>query len=812
MERHSPGVLESRGLLAGTQEAGETLFSQIFARRVAAGGPTPEQFLTPSRLVATDASNRLTSVSTLTSWVAGTANQVTVANDGDGTITLSLPQNIHTGATPLFAGINIGPGATEGLGVTVVGSVVSVLEQGVGPGRTLVVGTNNSRNTEVWYGGGPIWVFGNALGAGGHFYPYADNTYDIGLASFRPRNIRWGTQALSSSGTAAAPGVSFASGTGHGMYYYGASHLGFSVGGTLQALIRSDGVVIVPGTGAIGFAATVADTAFDTYWTRGAAGVMELKDGTTAQELRVYGTTTGPAYLRLSHNGAGDAIVGTSDNSSLNFIVNATTRWYILSPSGHILPNGGNTYDLGDSTNTVRTVWAGTSFRGPVGSASVVTYGLGAVNTGIFSPGSDYTSIARLGTELVRVDASGLNLHSAFFIGFGSSGVATPDVLLYRDAAATLALRNSTTAQAQRWYKTYTDAANYQRIEVDTANNRIITNWAGTGTAFNLGLGAGAVYWSVSGTTGGFFPASGNSYDIGDGTNTVRDIHVGRQILGADGSSAAPTYSSSSLGTKGMWFPGPNIVELAVATVGVIRIDGSTGIELRSDFPVFFKNATGGTTYTSLTTSAAVLSVVNGTTAQEFRVYGTTTGPVYARLAHDGAQVILGSNTSIPVNFYMNATARWGVNTDANFVPVEGDNSRDLGTSALRVRSGYFGTSISVGTNPASGGTYRGPTGGSIQFRNAANSGDINAVTVTGDVVYFSTGTHAVRIADNSGASIGFFGTTPVAAKTGWGAATGTATRTTFDTATVTLEQLAQRVKAMIDDLHQTAGYGLLRT
>jgi hypothetical protein len=37
--------------------------------------------------------------------------------------------------------------------------------------------------------------------------------------------------------------------------------------------------------------------------------------------------------------------------------------------------------------------------------------------------------------------------------------------------------------------------------------------------------------------------------------------------------------------------------------------------------------------------------------------------------------------------------------------------------------------------------------------------------------------------------------------KTGWTAATGTATRTTFDTATVSTEQLAQRLKALIDDL-----------
>jgi hypothetical protein len=59
---------------------------------------------------------------------------------------------------------------------------------------------------------------------------------------------------------------------------------------------------------------------------------------------------------------------------------------------------------------------------------------------------------------------------------------------------------------------------------------------------------------------------------------------------------------------------------------------------------------------------------------------------------------------------------------------------------------------------------------------------------------------------------IGFFATSPVAQKTGWGAATGTATRTTFDTTTVTTEQLAQRVKALIDDLHSTAGYGLITT
>jgi hypothetical protein len=47
------------------------------------------------------------------------------------------------------------------------------------------------------------------------------------------------------------------------------------------------------------------------------------------------------------------------------------------------------------------------------------------------------------------------------------------------------------------------------------------------------------------------------------------------------------------------------------------------------------------------------------------------------------------------------------------------------------------------------------------------------------------------------------------ARKTGWATATGTASRATFDTASVTLVGLAQHVKAIIDDIHEIAGHGL---
>ena len=57
---------------------------------------------------------------------------------------------------------------------------------------------------------------------------------------------------------------------------------------------------------------------------------------------------------------------------------------------------------------------------------------------------------------------------------------------------------------------------------------------------------------------------------------------------------------------------------------------------------------------------------------------------------------------------------------------------------------------------------------------------------------------------DGSAKATSFFvGTNQVVSsrKTGWSAPTGTATRTTFATSTVTLPQLAERVKALIDDL-----------
>lgn len=56
--------------------------------------------LSASRLVATNGFSDLASVADLTSWIAGTTNQISVAADGDGSVTLSLASGIYrTGGT-----------------------------------------------------------------------------------------------------------------------------------------------------------------------------------------------------------------------------------------------------------------------------------------------------------------------------------------------------------------------------------------------------------------------------------------------------------------------------------------------------------------------------------------------------------------------------------------------------------------------------------------------------------------------------------------------------------------------------------------
>lgn len=99
----------------------------------------------------------------------------------------------------------------------------------------------------------------------------------------------------------------------------------------------------------------------------------------------------------------------------------------------------------------------------------------------------------------------------------------------------------------------------------------------------------------------------------------------------------------------------------------------------------------------------------------------------------------------------------------------------------------------------------QGATDGNPIVRASASDGG----AANRSVIILGGGTGGVRLRDGGNATkfevnttgVGFYATTPAAQSTGWGAPTGTTTKTAFATSTVTTEELAQRVKGVIEQL-----------
>jgi len=110
-------------------------------------------------------------------------------------------------------------------------------------------------------------------------------------------------QLLLGNGSGANPSYSFGSDVGMGMFTPFASTIRFQ--NSVGACADIDQAKLLVFGGTVHFGGN------DLVLARDAAGVLAQKSGVNAQTLRVYGTTTGPAYLALAHN-ATDAILSTT--------------------------------------------------------------------------------------------------------------------------------------------------------------------------------------------------------------------------------------------------------------------------------------------------------------------------------------------------------------------------------------------------------------------------------------------------------------------------------------------------------------------
>lgn len=233
---------------------------------------------------------------------------------------------------------------------------------------------------------------------------------------------------------------------------------------------------------------------------------------------------------------------------------------------------------------------------------------------------STWTGVQTLTTPVLGA-ATGTSVTVSGLLQAGTTVGISTDVLLNRDAANSLALRNSTNAQAINIYNTYTDASNYERFQLIWSGNRIYLQQsiAGTGVARAMSLVAGGqldfgsnfgTQWSVL-TTGHLVAGADNTYDIGaSGATRPRNIYVAGTgnisgVLTAASGTATPAGGSTAarvlFGTTsgfGIYYgSGAPSVSAAKGSI-YLRSDGSgTGDRM-------YVNTDGATTWTAVTTAA----------------------------------------------------------------------------------------------------------------------------------------------------------------------------------------------------------------
>lgn len=286
-----------------------------------------------------------------------------------------------------------------------------------------------------------------------------------------------------------------------------------------------------------------------------------------------------------------------------------------------------------------------------------------------------------------------------------------------------------------------------------------------TGIEVQVGSSAGG---TVRLTPEGYTGATANSGEARLEGGFSGSKHGGRAIVRA-GSPSSGNFnggdveiyagSKSGTGVDGKISLFGNVqtdgnLDIGTSTANTITIgDDLSGAVLSIDVPTISINASSSFTLTgvtSLTTSGAVTAGSVSTAAYN--------GKDNQHLTVASSQTNTGSELA-----QVRITAADGTNLAGNSVIV---TAGDGGTA---------GNGGNIDLNPGTG------TGG-------GNDGVINT---SGDLERDGSRILSTR-------------------KTGWTAATGTATRTSFDTSTVTLSELAERVKALLDDLNSSTGHGLI--
>jgi hypothetical protein len=350
--------------------------------------------------------------------------------------------------------------------------------------------------------------------------------------------------------------------------------------------------------------------------------------------------------------------------------------------------------------------------------------------SGIYRAGSGDHRWAHSAVDSLRTQAAGLTITPTGFYAWGSSGVTSPDLTLFRDAAGILAQRNGSSAQIFRLYNTFTDASNFERLGIAWSTNvaiiatenlgtgsaRQLSIRGGTGVGLRFGLGglAGTDFWQIT-SSAHLGAVTDNTVDFGQsGASRARSIYWGTQAFGPDGTITNPSFSFASRTSTGIYTESAS-TSVAIAVGGAFKAGlSSSNLILDSSVGIAFSASayTGNLDTTLVRDGVGLLSQRGGINAQAYRIYNTfTDASNYERFeatwnsntmllvttaAGTGTVrgLTIGTVGTAALTFRTGAVDRWFISS-GGFLLTNTDNTLDVGQSgANRPRNLYVGTSI----------------------------------------------------------------------------------------------------------------------
>ena len=332
--------------------------------------------------------------------------------------------------------------------------------------------------------------------------------------------------------------ASIALNTGYNIVIWNLAQFGWGSSGTVNTSTSLDTILTRRGAANLRFGA--ADAAAPVAQTLSVQSVVAGTTNTAGANLTITGS-------QGTGTGAGGSIVfqvapagspGTVQNALVTFLEATSSRLFNVYGAFTDASNY-ERLTLNFTASNDYTINVNKAGTGSNRSLTIETYG---------------NSTATFESETLKLPNNG-----RFAFSSTSASRGAVDLILARDAANTLALRNGTNAQTFNVYNTFTDASNYERGALAWSSNVLILSAENAGTGGNRGISiigknnailestlasvffktGGANRWTVD-PSGHFLAAVDNTLDIGAVSATrPRSVYAATSITPGRGVTVA---------------------------------------------------------------------------------------------------------------------------------------------------------------------------------------------------------------------------------------------------------------------------------